>query len=68
MPPELVKAVRRHFKGLLIVGGGVTTPETAAALERAGADLLVIGNLLETKDFRRKLLPITQALRDKLKH
>ena len=37
MPPELVKAVRKHFKGLLIVGGGVTTSETATALARAGA-------------------------------
>jgi phosphoglycerol geranylgeranyltransferase len=68
LPPELVRAVRNNFKGLLIVGGGVTTPETATALAKAGADLLVIGNLLETKDFKRKLLPITQALRDKLKH
>jgi phosphoglycerol geranylgeranyltransferase len=68
LPPELVRAVRNNFNGLLIVGGGVTTPETATALARAGADLLVIGNLLETKDFKRKLLPITQALRDKLKH
>jgi phosphoglycerol geranylgeranyltransferase len=68
LPPQLVKAVRNNFKGLLIVGGGVTTPDTATALARAGADLLVIGNLLETKDFKRKLLPITQALRDKLKH
>jgi len=68
LPPELVRAVRHNFKGLLIVGGGVTTPETATALAKAGADLLVIGNLLETKDFKRKLLPITQALRDKLKH
>ena len=68
MPPEVVKVVRKHFKGLLIVGGGVTTSETATALARAGADLLVIGNLLETKEFKRKLLPIAQALRDNLKH
>ena len=68
LPPDLVKAVRKNFKGLLIVGGGVTTPQTATVLARAGADLIVIGNLLETKDFKRKLLPITQALRHKLKH
>ncbi len=68
MSPDLVKAVRKNFNGLLIVGGGVTTPATAIALARAGADLLVIGNLLEAKDFKRKLVPITQALRDKLKH
>ncbi len=63
MPSELVKAVRKHFKGLLIVGGGITTAETAAMLSKAGADLLVIGNLLETKDFRRKLVPIVKAVR-----
>lgn len=68
MPAEVVKAVRKHFKGLLIVGGGITTPQTANRLAEAGADLLVIGNLLERKDFERKLLPITKALRDKLKH
>lgn len=63
MPPELVKAVRKHFDGILIVGGGITTPDTATILAKAGADLLVIGNLLETKDFKRKLLLITQALK-----
>jgi phosphoglycerol geranylgeranyltransferase len=67
MPAEVVKAVRKSFKGLLIVGGGITNGQTAATLAMAGADLLVIGNLLETKDFERKLLPITKALRDKLK-
>lgn len=68
MPVEVVKAVRKIFRGLLVVGGGITTPQTASALAQAGADLLVIGNLLETKDFRSKLLPITKALRNKLKH
>lgn len=67
MPAELVKAVRKHFKGLLIVGGGIATPKVAATLAEAGADLLVIGNLLETEDYESKLLPITAALRDKLK-
>lgn len=68
MPTEVVKAVRKHFDGILVVGGGITTPETAAALAKAGADLLVIGNLLETKDYKTKLIPITRILRDKLKH
>ncbi len=68
MPSEVVKAVRKHFKGLLVVGGGITTAKAATALADAGADLLVIGNLLETEDFRTRLLPITSALRDNLKH
>jgi phosphoglycerol geranylgeranyltransferase len=68
MPAEVVKAVRKNFNGLLVVGGGITTPQTATKLADAGADILVIGNLLETKDFKSKLLPITKVLRDKIKH
>lgn len=68
MPIEVVAAVRKRFKGVLIVGGGITTPDIAVALSKAGANLLVIGNLLETPHFERKLVPITKALRDKLKH
>jgi phosphoglycerol geranylgeranyltransferase len=69
MPPEVVKAVRANFEGLLVVGGGITTPAVAAALAEAGADLLVIGNLLEAKDFKNRLEPIARALRgNKLKH
>jgi phosphoglycerol geranylgeranyltransferase len=68
MSVEVVRAVRKHFKGLLVVGGGITNPQTTKSLSEAGADLLVIGNLLETKNFERKLLPITKILGDKLKH
>jgi phosphoglycerol geranylgeranyltransferase len=69
MPPEIVKAVRANFEGLLVVGGGITTPAVATALAEAGADLLVIGNLLEAKDFKDRLDPIARALRgNKLKH
>ncbi len=68
MPAEVVRAVRKRFRGLLIVGGGITTPRTAVTLADAGADLLVVGNLLETADFESKLLSITKVLRDKLKH
>lgn len=67
IPADLVKAVRKCFKGLLVVGGGITSPETALTLASAGADLLVVGNLLEAKDYRQKVLPIAKALRDKLK-
>lgn len=67
MPAELVKAVRKRFKGLLVVGGGITSPETAVTLASAGADLLVVGNLFEARDYRDKVLPIAEALRDKLK-
>jgi len=67
MPVDVVKAVRKHFDGLLVVGGGITSSKAALALSSSGADLLVIGNLLESKDYEAKLTPITKALRDKLK-
>jgi len=67
IPVEVVKAVREHFDGLLVVGGGITSPKTALALSAAGADLLVIGNLLESEGYEAKLAPIAKAMRDKLK-
>lgn len=63
MPAEVVKAVRSHFEGILVVGGGITNPQTAVKLAEAGADVLVIGNLLETKGYTDKLVPITKALK-----
>ena len=40
----------------LIVGGGIRTPELAAQKVRAGADFIVVGNVLENPD-NYKLLP-----------
>lgn len=44
---EMVHAVRKVFKGFLIVGGGIRTPSTAAELVKAGANALVVGTLAE---------------------
>ena len=60
--PEVIAAVRRSYPGILIVGGGVTTPEKASAISSAGADLVVIGNLLQTSEFDKKLGPIVRAV------
>ena len=45
--PEMVKAVRKVFKGFLIVGGGIRDVNTAKEIVTAGADALVIGTMLE---------------------
>ena len=48
VPPELVRMVKRVLPdAVLIVGGGVRTPEVAAELARAGADVVVTGNIVE---------------------
>lgn len=47
VPPEMVKEVRKLFKGFLIVGGGIKDLKTAKELVLAGANALVIGTFLE---------------------
>jgi len=48
--PEIIRAVRSEISVPLIVGGGIRTPEYAAKLVDAGADFIVIGNILEKSD------------------
>ena len=61
--PEMVRAVRKVFKGFLIVGGGIREPKTAKEIVKAGADALVIGTLLENKGSLKKLTEIAKAIR-----
>ena len=44
---EMIGAVSQAINLPLITGGGIRTPEKAAANARAGADLIVIGNAIE---------------------
>ncbi|MBI4258495.1 MAG: hypothetical protein HY619_06035 [Thaumarchaeota archaeon] len=46
----MIKPVRKYFDGLLIVGGGITEPEAAKNISKAGANILVIGNLMQNTD------------------
>jgi len=63
IPAETIRAVKRVYDGLLIVGGGITTPETAKRAAKAGADILVIGNLLQSSGFEKALRQITTSIR-----
>jgi phosphoglycerol geranylgeranyltransferase len=60
---ETIQTVKKFYKGLLIVGGGITTAETAGRAARAGADILVVGNLLQTKGYEKTLRQITSSIR-----
>lgn len=62
IPPATIQAVRAVYDGLLIVGGGITTAEAASRAAKAGADILVVGNLLQTPGFERPLRQMTRAL------
>ncbi|MBI3841048.1 MAG: geranylgeranylglyceryl/heptaprenylglyceryl phosphate synthase, partial [Thaumarchaeota archaeon] len=61
VPSEVIRAVSKFYDGLLIVGGGITNAESARSASRAGADILVVGNLLQGKGFERTLRGIVSA-------
>ena len=61
---EMISNVRKYFDGLLIVGGGIRNSTIAKELVDAGADILVIGTLLERDpDWERKFVDIISAIR-----
>lgn len=62
VPPATIDAVRKQYGGFLIVGGGIRDEERASAAAKAGADLIVVGNLLNSQDFESKLTRIVKAV------
>ena len=44
---EIIASVSGAVTVPLVVGGGIKTPEKAAANARAGADVIVVGNAIE---------------------
>lgn len=61
--PQMVQAVRKVFDGFIIVGGGIKDAKTAKTLARAGADILVIGTLLEQDKNIKKLTEIAKSIK-----
>ena len=61
VPPETIKAVRKTYGGILIVGGGITTADAASKAAKAGADILVVGNLLQSFGFEETLRQIVKS-------
>lgn len=57
---SMVKLVSENIETPLIVGGGITRPEVAASLCRAGADIIVVGNAIEKDPLL--ILSISQAI------
>lgn len=63
LPPSTIRAVRKFYDGILIVGGGIATAEQARRIAESGADVLVVGNLLQTRGFEDALKRITAAIK-----
>lgn len=47
VPPKMVMTVKHAIDVPLIVGGGIRTPEQAKEAIKAGADIIVTGNIVE---------------------
>jgi phosphoglycerol geranylgeranyltransferase len=60
--PEMVAAVRKLFKGFLIVGGGIRSPETAEQIAKACADAIVIGTFIEKGGSFKTISDIVKAI------
>jgi phosphoglycerol geranylgeranyltransferase len=62
--PHMVAAVRKHYKGILITGGGIRTLETAKEIAKAGADIIVICTMIENEgNWENKLSSIIKIIR-----
>ncbi|HEY0580443.1 MAG TPA: geranylgeranylglyceryl/heptaprenylglyceryl phosphate synthase [Candidatus Nitrosocosmicus sp.] len=62
--PQMISSVRKYFDGLLIVGGGIKDSVVAKELTDAGADILVIGTLIEQDpNWEKKFSNIISAIR-----
>jgi len=64
VPDEMISAVKAQINIPLIVGGGITDPDTAAAKVRAGADFIVTGNVLEKADNISLMCEFARAIHD----
>lgn len=63
--PDTIRLVRKFYDSILIVGGGITSGESAGRAAKGGADVLVVGNLLKTSGFETKLHQIVIAAQRK---
>jgi len=60
---DVIRSVRRVYDGILITGGGITTADAAKKAAVAGADILVVGNMLQMPGHEKTLKQITSSLR-----
>ncbi|MBN2281175.1 MAG: geranylgeranylglyceryl/heptaprenylglyceryl phosphate synthase [Candidatus Marinimicrobia bacterium] len=62
VPDAVIKAVSSFVDIPVIVGGGIKTPEAAAAKARAGASFIVTGNVLDKFDDPNIIKKFSQAI------
>ena len=65
IPPETIRLVRKFYDGIMIIGGGITSGEAADRAAEAGANIIVVGNLLQTRGYEKTLRQVATAIKHK---
>jgi phosphoglycerol geranylgeranyltransferase len=68
IPAETIRLVRKFYDGIMIIGGGITSSEAAARAAKAGADIIVVGNLLRTPGYEKTLQQIVTTIKRNSTH
>ncbi len=63
IPLEMISFVKESIGIPLIIGGGIRKPEDASAICKAGADMIVVGNVLEKSP--ELISEIAEAIKEK---
>lgn len=64
VPVGMIREVRESVDSILLVGGGIRTPESASERVEAGADVVVTGTLVEEAENKlRKVKDIVEAIK-----
>jgi phosphoglycerol geranylgeranyltransferase len=64
VPSNVITTVRSVYPGTLIVGGGIKSSEAAKTVIQSGADIIVVGNLIEERHFETTLKAISKTVHD----
>ena len=59
---KMITTVRKVYEGTIIVGGGIRSPDDAKVAAKAGADIIVVGTMLEDSNFEKVLSDICSKL------
>lgn len=64
IPVEMVQEVREAVDSILIVGGGISSPELAEERVEAGVDIIVTGTLVEEAGEFQKIESLIDAMKE----
>jgi phosphoglycerol geranylgeranyltransferase len=63
VPPEMIRAVKKHIDVPLIVGGGIKSRSQALTAASAGANIVVTGNVIENGEVKSKVAEIIEGIK-----